>query len=582
MKSIRRWAAVLVALMMAPGPVVSLAAGPRVVGDGEGWRLWDEQGKLTIEGRGATGERAVVSSGKYEASSAGREVLKAGGNAVDAAIAVAFALSVTEPNSSGIGGGGFMILRSASGEIVFLDFRERAPEAATPALWQRNAEGRVIGNQNMTGGKAVAVPGEVAGLWHAFHAYGSGNVTWSDLLQPAIRLAEEGFVVTPTLYHDMAASYDAMVAYPEFGEIFLDERGLHCGVGEVIQNPDLGRTLRRIAEGGRDAFYTGDMARAMVESVNKYGGVFTLEDLASYEVRVLKPVAGTYRGYRVYSSPLPSSGGTHILQALNILENFDIQALGHNETETLHILSEAFGMVFADRARYMGDPGYVRVPARGLLDKAYAARQAAQIRMDGRLTYAPVDPWAYESEQTTHFSIADIDGNVVGVTQTVNGIFGAKVAPKGCGFVLNNEMGDFSPHPASPNAIAPGKTPLSSMSPTILLKADGTPLLVAGSPGSTRIITTLIQIISNVVDHGMAVQEAIDAPRIYADTAGPIEYEKRLDPGVVAGLVAMGYEVTESDAYARGFGSVQAIAYGDDGRLYGGADPRRDGKALGF
>ncbi len=573
--------ALLLAILMVSAPVLAMAS-ENVVTDGQGWYLWDETGTLTIDGRDAVGETAVVSAGKYEASVAGVEVLKAGGNAVDAAVAVAFALSVTEPNSSGLGGGGFMNIRSESGDVVFIDFRERAPQAATPALWQLNAEGRVIANQNYYGGKAVAIPGEVAGLWYAFNTYGSGNVTWADIIAPAIKLAEEGFLVTPTLNNDMSGAYNNMVGYPEFGEIYLNELGLNYEVGDLIKIPALGKTLRMIAEGGADAFYTGDLAQAMVDVINKYGGVYTLDDFANYEVRVMEPVYGTYRGYQIYSSPLPSSGGTHIIQALNILENFDMAAMGQNTMDSIHVMSESYKLLFYDRGKYMGDPDYVEVPNKGLLSKDYAAEQAKQITMDAKLEYAEVDPWIYEHEDTTHFSVADAKGNMVGVTQTVNGGFGAQIAPKGYGFVLNNEMADFSSNPESPNAIAPGKTPLSSMSPTIVLKEDGSPFMVIGSPGATRIITTLIQIISNVVDHGMGIQEAINAPRTFNNVTSAVSYENRIPKEVIDALVAMGYEVSESDGWNRSFGSVQGVLYNDNGSLQGGADPRRDNKALGY
>ncbi len=553
-----------------------------VVTDGAGWYLWDEVGNLTIEGREATGKTAVVAAGKYEASQAGIDILQADGNAVDAAVAVAFALSVTEPNSSGIGGGGFMTIRSESGETVFIDYRERAPKAATPALWQRDAENKVNGGQNMTGGKAVAIPGEIAGLWHVFNEYGSGNVIWQDIIAPAIKLAEEGFLVTPTFYNDMVGSYDAMIAYPEFGGIFLNELDLNYQVGEVFKNPGMAKTLKMIAEGGKDAFYTGELAEAMVNIINKYGGIHTLEDFANYEVRVMEPVKGTYRGYQILSSPLPSSGGTHIIQALNIMENFDIKAMGSNTFEDIQVMVSAFKMIFNDRSKFMGDPDYVEVPMKGLLDKGYTKAQAEQIKMDAILAYQDVDPWIYEHEDTTHFSVADAKGNVVAVTQTINGVFGAKVAPAGYGFVLNNEMGDFSPDATSPNAIAPGKTPLSSMSPTLVLREDGSPFMTLGSPGAMRIITTVAQVISNVIDHGLSIQEAINMPRIFNNTSSPISYENRIDKEVIDALIKLGYEVAESDPFNRSFGSVQGILYGEDGTLYGGSDPRRDGKALGF
>ena len=562
----------------APAPVVE-DTSTGVVGDGEGWVLWDDEGKLTLEGRGADGNEVVVSSGKYEASQAGIDIIKLGGNGVDAAIAVGFALGVTEPNSSGIGGGGFMTIRSESGETVFLDFRERAPEGATPDLWQLDADNRVIGGQNMLGGKSVAIPGEVAGMWEAFNKYGSGNVTWEQLIQPAITLAEEGFYVTPTLASDMSNNYDTMVNYPEFGSIYLNELDLNYQVGDLFKNPALAKTLDIIAKGGKDAFYTGELAEQMVATINKYGGVYGLADFENYEVIEYEPVKGTYRGYEILSSPLPSSGGTHIVQALNIMENFDITGYGHNSSETLHIMSEAFKVAFYDRGKFMGDPNYVDVPMNALLSKEYAAKQAEQIEYNKVMEYEEVNPWQYEHEDTTHYSVADAAGNMVSVTKTVNGIFGSKVAVGG--FMLNNEMGDFSSNATSPNAIAPGKTPLSSMSPTIVLNEDGSPFMILGSPGATRIITTCVQIISNVVDHGMTMQEAIDAPRVFNNATSAMDYENRIDAAVIAELVALGHEVNESDPFNRSFGSVNAIMY-RDGKLNGGADPRRDGKALGF
>jgi len=549
-----------------------------VVTDGEGWYLWDDDGELTIEGRDATGTEVVVASGKYEASMAGLEIIELGGNAVDAAIAVSFALGVVEPNSSGIGGGGFMTLRSEDGDVVFLDFRERAPAAATPEMWQLDSEGSVIGSQNSVGGKSVGIPGVVAGMWEAFNKYGSGNVTWAQVIQPAIDLAENGFYVTPTLYNDMAGSYEKMLEYPEFGAIYLNELGLNYQVGELFKNPELAKTLKKIAEGGKDAFYTGELAEEMVSTINKYGGIFTLDDFANYSVIEYEPVEGTYRGYKIYSSPLPSSGGTHIIQILNIMENFDIAELGFNTTTTTNLMLQAFEMAYSDRSTYMGDPNYVDVPTTGLLSKEYAAEQAAQINLEGLLDYEDVDPWTYEHEDTTHFSVADADGNMVSVTQTVNYYFGSKVAVGG--FMLNDEMADFSTNPDSPNAIAGGKTPLSSMSPTIVLKEDGSPFLVLGSPGATRIITTCVAIISNMIDHDMELQEAILAAR-FSYYYGRAIYESRMDEEVVAELTELGYTMTDLGEYSRTFGSVNAVYYGDDGVLYGGADPRRDGKAVG-
>lgn len=558
------------------------AAGGNRVTDGNGWYLWDDAGNLTLEGRDATGKTAVVSSGKYEASKAGLEVLQAGGNAVDAAVAVSFALGVTEPNSSGIGGGGFMTIHSETGEDTFINFREKASGAATPDMWQVDAEGKVIGGQKSTGGKSVGVPGNVKGMEYAFEKYGSGNVTWKEVLAPSIKLAEEGFIVTPTLYNDMSGTYDAMVNYPDFGNVYLNEMGLNYQVGETFKNPDLAKTLTQIADNGSDAFYKGAIAQKMVDTINKYGGLFTMDDLANYEVKVMEPAKGTYRGYQIISSPLPSSGGAHIIEALNIMENFDIKTMGFDSPEKLHVMTEAFKMCFHDREEFMGDPDYVEVPITGILSKERAKDLSAQIDPAKATEYTQISPWQYEHEDTTHFSVADSKGNMVGVTQTVNGLFGAKIIPDGYGFVLNNEMDDFSADPASPNAIAPNKVPLSSMSPTIVLKEDGTPFMVLGSPGATKIITTVTQIISNVVDHDMDMQEAINAPRLFNNATSTVQYEARFAEDTMNKLAAFGNELEISDEYNRSFGSVNAVMYREDGTLLGGADPRRDGKALGY
>lgn len=556
-------------------------SGNRVT-DGEGWYLWDENGNLTLEGRGAEGKTAVVAAGKYEASKAGLEVLQAGGNAVDAAVAVSFALGVTEPNSSGIGGGGFMTIHSADGDDVFVNFREKAPAAATPDMWQLDAEGNVIGGQKAIGGKSIGIPGNVKGMEYAFENYGSGNVTWEEVIAPSIKLAEEGYIVTPTLYNDMFGSYDAMINYPEFGKVYLNEDGLNYQIGDTFKNPDLAKTLTMISKDGADAFYTGPIAQKMVETVNKYGGLFTMEDLANYEVKVMEPVKGTYRGYQIISSPLPSSGGTHVIEALNIMENFDVAAMGFDSPERLHVMTEAFKMCFHDREEFMGDPDYVEVPVNGILSKERAKELAAQIDPAVAANYEQISPWQYEHEDTTHFSVADAEGNMVSVTQTVNGLFGAKVIPDGYGFILNNEMDDFSADPQSPNAIAGGKVPLSSMSPTVVLKEDGTPFMVLGSPGATKIITTVTQIISNVIDFDMTMQEAIDAPRLYNNATSAVQYESRFSEETMKKLEELGNTLEMSDEFNRSFGSVNAVMYGEDGTLLGGADPRRDGKALGY
>ena len=546
--------------------------------------LWNEDGTLTTTGRDATGQNAVVSSGKYEASKIGRTIIENGGKAGDAAVAVAFTLGLVEPNATGLGGGGFMTMRSAeTGEIKFINFRECAPAAATPDMWQVDAEGKVIGSQNMSGGKAVGVPGTVAGMLYALENY--GTMSRDEIVAPIIELAEKGFTVTPTLSADMNNTYDKLMLYSESGKIFLkDVDGilLPYDVGDTFVNKDYAKTLRLIAKDGADVFYKGEIAEAMVKAVQKYGGLLTMEDLANYQVEVMEPVHGTYRGYDIYSSPSPSSGGTIILEILNILENFDVPSMEHDSAEKQHLVGSAFAMAYADRGEYMGDTKYVDVPVNGLANKDYAAKLAAKIDMDTAMTNVlPDDPWMYEHEDTTHFSVADKEGNIVSVTFTVNGYFGAAVAADGYGFILNNEMGDFNVGAGHPNSIAGGKTPLSSMSPTIIMK-DGEPFAAIGSPGGTTIIATVAQICSNLIDHGMTMQEAVDAPRISGFRDTTLNYESRFSSETIAEMEAKGWTMNASDEFNRSFGSVNAVRYAEDGTLDGAGDPRRDGKALGF
>ncbi len=549
--------------------------------------LYDANNVLTRTGRDAIGENGVVASGKYEASKIGKQILEQGGNAIDAAVAVGFALGLTEPNSSGLGGGGFMTLRDGkTGEVTFIDFRERAPKAASPDMWQtyEDKDGKtvVIGNQKQDGGKSVGVPGDVAGLLYALEKY--GTMTREQVLTPTIDLALKGVTVSPTFAGDIKNNYDKLMLYSEAGDIFLkEENGMKFPyeVGEIFKNPDFAKTLKLIVEKGQDVFYKGEIAEAIVANVNKYGGVFTMQDMADYTVEILEPVRGTYRGYQIISSPPPSSGGAIIVEILNILENFDLPSMKDNSAEELHLFSEAFKLAYADRGQYMGDTKFVDVPLNGLTNKEYAKKLAAKIDTKTSLeNVKPDDPWKFEHEDTTHYSVADKDGNIVSVTKTVNYIFGSKVAVPGYGFVMNDEMDDFAIGAGKPNSIAGGKTPLSSMSPTIVLTPDGKPFAVLGSPGATTIISTVAQVISNLVDHDMAMQEAIDAPRIKGFNNNTIDVETRLDKAVIDELTALGHKVNPTSEWDRSYGSVNAVHYNKEGKLEGGADPRRDCKAL--
>lgn len=574
----------------APGPETSSQAPPAEPAGDDGYTslddfvLFDENNVLTTTGRGDTGTTGVVASGKYEASKIGRAIIEAGGNAVDAAVAVGFALGFAEPNATGVGGGGFMTLRDGkTGETVFLDFRERAPAAATPAMWQTDEDGKVIGNQKTLGGKSSGVPGTVAGLLYALENY--GTMTREQVLTPVIELANNGMTVSPTFSADLKNNYDAMMLYSEAGELFLkdmDGMKLPYEIGEVFKNPAYAKTMQLIIDGGADVFYQGEIAEAIVATVNKYGGLFTMKDMADYTVKVHEPVKGTYRGYEIISAPPPSSGGAVVIQILNILENFDLPSMEDNSAEELHLISEAFKLAYADRGEYMGDTEYVDVPLEGLMSKEYAKKLAAKISPDVSMENAmPDDPWMFEHEDTTHFSVADKDGNIVAVTFTVNFVFGSKVVVPGYGFVMNDEMDDFVVGPDHPNSIAGGKTPLSSMTPTIVLK-EGKPYAVMGSPGGTTIISTVAQIISNLVDHDMTMQEAVDAPRISGFRNNTIAYEARIPQTVIDRLVEIGHICDKSDDWNRSFGSVNAVRYAPDGTLDGAGDPRRDGKALGF
>lgn len=502
------------------------------------FRPFDKNGEMIRTDRGAEGKVGVVSTGKYEASEIGMNILKKGGNAIDAAVAAGFALGVAEPNSSGLGGGGFMLIRIAkTGETVFIDFRERAPKNSTPKMWVLDKDGKVINNEKLEGGKAAGVPGEVAGLLYALEKY--GTMSREDVIRPAADLAKNGFVVTPTLSGDMKTTYGLMVKYPEFGKTFLTSDGFPYEVGDTFKNEDMAKTLNLIIKNGKDGFYKGEVAEAIVKTLNKYGGVFTMEDLANYEPRIRKPVVGNYRGYEIISSPAPSSGGAIVVQILNILENFNVSDMKVNSPEYLHLFSEAFKLSFADRAKYMGDTDYIPVPLKGLTSKKYAKDLSKKIDMSKSQESVAHDPWQYESDDTTHYSIADKNGNMVSVTKTVNGLFGNGVVAEGYGFVLNNEMDDFVTGEGHPNSVAPGKTPLSSMSPTIVLK-NGEPFMVLGSPGATKIISTVSQVISRVVDHGMGMQEAIDTPRMYDNTSNKINVENKNIPRNYSGIRSIG------------------------------------------
>ncbi len=538
---------------------------------------------VNLYGRAAAGPNGVVAAAKPEASQVGIEILKKGGNAVDAAIATGFALGVLEPNASGVGGGGFMIIKMKDmKEPVVIDFREMAPARSTPTMYL-GPDGKVIPNSTIEGGLAVGVPGEVKGLLYALEHYGSGKLSRAEIIMPAIEWALKGIPVTVNLESIIKDNYAKLVKYENGAKIYLKD-GLPYEVGDKIYNPDLARTLAKIAVEGADAIYKGEIAQAIVDEVQKRGGIITLEDLARYEVKIRKPVKGTYRGYGIYSVPPASSGGTHLIEILNILENFDMKKVGFQTTQAAHLWSEILKLTFSDRAKYMADTDFVKVPLEGLTSKDYAKAQAARIDMSKPMSGQQAgDPSKYESGSTTHFSVMDKEGNMVAVTKTINYFFGSGVVIPGWGFIMNDEMDDFVPTPGSVNSVEPGKRPLSSMSPTLVLDPQGRSFMTIGSPGATRIFPTVAQVISNVIDFGFPIQEAIMAPRLFQAASGGPNLEGRYPINAYEGLKKLGHNVTvrgEWDAY---FGGVHAIVYDyEKGMLYGGADPRRDGHAAAF
>jgi len=535
----------------------------------------------------------VVSTDGY-ASEVGVGILRAGGNAVDAAVATAFALAVVNPEAGNIGGGGFLLLRLADGRAAALDFRERAPRAASRDMYL-DANGQLT-NASVEGHRAVGVPGTVAGLWEAHLRYGS--LPWADLVAPAIRLAE-GLVVRERLARSLAMIDTALNDFPATARIFLPA-GRVLGVGDTLVQRDLAETLRRIQRTGRDGFYTGRTADLFAAEMRRGGGLINREDLAAYQPAWREPIRFTYRGDTVLSMPPSSSGGVTLALVAGILEGYDLGKLQWHSARHLHLLVEAFRRAYADRNAVLGDPDFVAMPLARLASPAYAAERRATISLDRATPSREVGPGVgapAEQPHTTHFSVVDSAGNAVAVTTTINSFYGIRAVVEGAGFLLNNEMDDFSAKPGAPNqfglvqgepnAIAPGKRPLSAMTPTIVLTPEGRLRLVLGSPGGSTIITNVFQNLSNVLDFGMGVQRAVGVPRIHHQhLPDEIGYEPgSLTAETLAALQAMGHTVKvrgSPDAAYPYIGDIQAILVRPDGVREGARDPRRGGAAIGY
>ncbi|MBJ3776155.1 gamma-glutamyltransferase [Acuticoccus mangrovi] len=532
-------------------------------------------------------EHQMVVTQEAQASEVGLDILRHGGNAVDAAVAVGFALAVTLPRAGNIGGGGFMVIHTAEGENVAVDYREMAPRAATRDMFL-DASGEASPELSRRSGLAVGVPGTVAGLALAHERYGSGKLSLADLVAPAVALARDGFTVSPAMAAALATPYfrDRLLADAAAAALFYPG-GEPPAAGSTLALPTLADTLEAIGEAGPAAFYEGPVAEAIVAAVAAKGGRMTLDDLATYEAVVREPVRGTFKDYEVVSMPPPSSGGVHLVQLLNILEPSPFGTWGLNSANMIHMMVEAEKYAYADRAVYLGDPDFVDVPIAALTSKDYAATIRDRIDMDRATPSSEIaaDPGTlpYESNETTHFSIVDAAGNAVSNTYTLNFSYGVGFAAAGAGFLLNNELDDFSAKPGVPNAyglvggaanaVEPRKRPLSSMTPTILLK-DGKPALVTGSPGGSRIITTVLQVILNATVHERDIATATAAPRVHHQWLPDyIRIEEGISHDTIRLLEEKGHDVRIQDA----MGAAQSIAVGPDGVLTGASDPRRPG-----
>ena len=521
------------------------------------------------------------------AADVGVSVLETGGNAVDAAVAVGFAMAVTHPFAGNLGGGGYMLIRMADGRITFIDFRERAPEKASRNMYL-DAKGELT-RDSIEGWRSSGVPGTVRGFEIAVNKY--GRKTWSENLSSAVELASKGFRVSYALAEGLKGS-KSLAASPESKRIF-QKNGAFYDVGEKLTQPELAGTLERISKNGANEFYEGETAARFAAEMAKHGGLISRSDLKSYKAIERLPLTGMYHGYTIITSPPSSSGGIALLEMLGILDGTGYEKAGAGSASAIHYVAEAMRRAYADRNEYVGDPGFVKVPIAGLLDPAYLSRLRASIdreRATPSDTVHPGKPAGTEHLETTHYSVVDAEGNAVAVTYTLNGGYGNGITVPGLGFLLNNEMDDFASKPGTPNmfglvqgetnAIQPGKRPLSSMTPTIILK-DGKLFMTAGAPGGSRISTAVLQVILNVVDFGMNVQDAIDFPRFHHQwQPDTLSLERGVSPDTVALLKSRGYEVD----YAPGVVLAQVAAIvSDGGWLQGGSDGRSAaGKASGY
>ena len=536
----------------------------------------------------------IVASTNDIASKVGVDIMKRGGNAVDAAIAVAFALAVTHPAAGNLGGGGFMMIRLKDGRTTAIDYREMAPAAATHNIYL-DKDGKVLEGEggSVEGYRAAGVPGTVRGMELALKKYGSGKLTWAQLIEPARNLAT-GFTVNYTLARSLRGNREYLSKYAETKRIYLNG-GKFYNEGDVFRQPDLAATFARLQQRGPSEFYEGQTARLIVDDLKRHNGLMTMADMRGYVAKERATLRGNYRGYEIVSMPPPSSGGAVLVEMLNILEGYDFKKMDWASSDRYHLMTEAMRRAFADRAEYMGDTDFVKVPIAGLTDKKYAAQLRETInpaRASSSEQVKAGKPVGYESEETTHFTVVDSEGNAVANTYTLNNSYGSAVVAKGTGLIMNDEMDDFAAKPGTPNlygliqgernAVAPRKRPLSAMTPTFVLRKDGSLWFTVGSPGGPTIINTVLDVITNVIDYGMNIQQAIDAPRIHHQW---LPDELVFEPYGLSGdtqnaLLARGHKF----AKPRYLGDAEGIMIEEKtGMRLGATDPRRsDGLAVGY
>ncbi len=537
-------------------------------------------------GQTVIAHNGMVASASEIASKVGVQIMIEGGNAIDAAVATGFALAVTYPSAGNLGGGGFMVIHMADGKETTIDYREKAPGKASRDMYI-DQNGKYNPKLSREGMKSVGVPGTVAGLYYAWQKYGS--LSWDKILQPSIDLAEKGFRLNYFLKESINNYQEQFEKYPSSVKIFRDSKN-PFSEGELFVQKDLAETLIKIKEFGSDGFYKGETADLIIKTVNKYGGIISKDDLANYRPIERKPIIGSYKGYKIISMPPPSSGGIALVQILNSLEEISFDKNEWGSSKYIHTLVEVFKRVYADRSMHLGDPDFYNVPVEYLTSKAYAAEIAHSITSKATPSeeIAPVKIYQAESEETTHFSVVDKYGNAVSVTTTLNSSYGNKIVVEGAGFLLNNEMDDFSAKPGEPNqfgligstanSIQPGKRMLSSMTPTIILK-NGKPFLIVGSPGGATIITSVAQVILNVIEFNMNLFEAVNNHRIHHQwLPDRIDYEEfGLSLDIKNALVSMGHNIGKE----RILGIVQAIEI-NDGIIWGISDKRNYGRAVGY